>query len=145
MKFSFRSFLKKIVLKLANLTEFSYIDEVYNSKTDKVEKRWVLMIPGGGCQWAKEHKGGCYMCGFKHQLDHLKGKRNEPSKLQMLLAYFLGRYFANVKGQKPSQLAIYNGGSFFNDNEVPISIQKYLMKKISKSIQLLRCFSRIKT
>lgn len=132
MKFNFRSLLKKLVLKLANLTEFSYVDEVYNSETGKVEKRWVLMIPGAGCQWAKEHKGGCYMCGFKYQLDYLKGKRNKPSKFQMFLAYFLGSYFANVKAQKPSQLAIYNGGSFFNDNEVPISIQNYLMKKISK-------------
>lgn len=138
MKFSFRSLLKKIVLRLANLTEFSYIDEVYNSEVGKVEKRWVLMIPGAGCQWAKEHKGGCYMCGFKHQLDHLKGKRNKASKFQMFLAYFLGSYFADVKGQKPNQMAIYNGGSFFNDNEVPFSIQSYLMKKISKKYPTIK-------
>jgi len=49
------------VLRLSHLTDFSYIDEVYDERKGCLSKRWILMIPGSGCQWAKEKKGGCYM------------------------------------------------------------------------------------
>lgn len=132
-----RKITKKIVLLIFRLTDFSYIDEVYDPEMKTNVKRWVLMIPGGGCQWAKQ-TGGCYMCGFKHQTERLKGKKDKPPKFKMKLAYHLGRYFANVRNEKPHIVAIYNGGSFLNDNEVPVNIQEDLFRMIIKDYPMIK-------
>ncbi len=123
MKVSRRALLKKIILKLNKVDDFSYIDEVYNTQTGFPEKRWVLMLPGAGCQWSKEHNGGCYMCGFKYQLRHNGNKSPKYLENKIRIAFSLGSYLVNVKYNKPKSLFIYNGGSYLNDKEIPKAVQ----------------------
>lgn len=121
IKINRKILLKKIILKLNKVDDFSYIDEVYDIQTGFPEKRWVLMIPGAGCQWSKEHNGGCYMCGFKNQLISNKNAKQIENKIH--IAFLLGSYFAGVNYNKPKSLFIYNGGSYLNDKEVTKSAQ----------------------
>ncbi len=123
MKINRRILLKKIILKLNKVDDFSYIDEVYNIQTGFPEKRWVLMLPGAGCQWSKEHNGGCYMCGFSHTLKHNGNKDARQLENKIRLAFLLGSYLVNVNRNKPESLFIYNGGSYLNDKEIPKSVQ----------------------
>jgi len=127
-----RSLIKKIILKANHIDNFSYIDEIYNWRVGALNKRWVLMLPGLGCQWAKEHKGGCYMCGFKYQLDRINSNIGISIENRIKFAYLLGSYLSNIEQQKPALLAIYNGGSYLNCNEIPRNIQLMLLKSISK-------------
>lgn len=145
MKLNRKALLKRIILKLNKVDDFSYIDEVYNTQTGSPEKRWVLMLPGASCQWSKEHNGGCYMCGFKHQLKHNGNKSPKQLENKIRIAFLLGSYFVDINYNKPKSLFIYNGGSYLNDKEIPrkvqINIIQYVIEKY-KSIRNILVESR---
>lgn len=109
--------------------EFSYVDEIYDAKKSELRKRWVLLLPGNGCSWAKK-SGGCSMCGFNYRLSRInRGKRS-----------FLTKPLKNfrwaktlIEDRKPSNLTIYNGGSFLNDGEMPRDVQEKICEEVSES------------
>jgi len=109
--------------------EFSYVDEIYDAKKSQLMKRWVLLLPGAGCSWAKK-SGGCSMCGFNCRLSQInRGKRFSSTKL--LKIFKLGKI--SIEGKNPSNLTIYNGGSFVNDGEIPRDVQEKICKEVSES------------
>lgn len=138
MKINRRILLKKVILKLNKVDDFSYIDDVYDIQTGFPEKRWVLMLPGAGCQWSKEHKGGCYMCGFRHQLEHIGNKDAKQVENKIRSAFLLGSYFVDVDYNKPKSLFIYNGGSYLNDKEIPRSVQIKIIQCIVKKYKSIK-------
>jgi len=117
-----------------NLT-FSYVDRIYDSAVRKPINRWVLLFPGSGCSWAKKEHGGCYMCGFKSRIEEItQGRKISISEL--ISVYKVGR--SMTEREAPEMLTIYNGGSFLNDDEIPIEVQLKICEDV-------RCAPGIKT
>jgi len=129
------SILSFFIKKLYNI-DFSYVDEKKKKKKSQPIKRWVLMLPGAGCSWAKE-SGGCSMCGFNYRLSQInRGKR--PLSRRLLKIFRWGEIL--IEGKNPSNLTIYNGGSFLNDEEIPWDVQQEICKKVSESPYLESLF-----
>ncbi|NQT30538.1 MAG: archaeosine biosynthesis radical SAM protein RaSEA [Candidatus Saganbacteria bacterium] len=109
--------------------KYSYIDYLFDPLKGETICRWVLMLPGAGCSWSKEKHGGCHMCGFKHE--------NQKYTLGFRFPTFIFTTLFNmclkaIKHKKPELLAIFNGGSFTNDKEIPHKTQLKICKKISQ-------------
>lgn len=100
--------------------DFSFIDEVYDPLQKKLVTRWVLELPGAGCEWYKK-TGGCTMCGFNQSTYKFTfGGHLYPNCVFTALFKYA---YSLVKDKKPEVLVIYNGGSFLSDNEIPLQTQ----------------------
>lgn len=100
--------------------EFSFVDEIFDPLQKKLVKRWVLELPGAGCEWYKK-TGGCTMCGFNQSTYKFTfGGHLYPHFIFMLLFRYA---YSLVKKENPEQLVIYNGGSFLSDKEIPLKTQ----------------------
>jgi len=129
-----------LIANKLNLT-FSYVDRIYDSAERKPIHRWVLLFPGSGCSWAKSEHGGCYMCGFKSRIDEIiKDIRISPREL--IEIYKAAKSMAS--GEMAENLTIYNGGSFLNDDEIPLEVQLEICEDVSSipSIRVLFIESR---
>lgn len=101
----------------------------FDEERARVVRRWVLLLPGSGCQWWKDSNGGCTMCALplaarKYSLGFLL----PPHVFQLL--YATGCNMVNT--MNPETIAIFNGGSFICDNEIPLKAQRWLFEQISK-------------
>ena len=129
-----------LIANKLNLT-FSYVDRIYDSAERKPIHRWVLLFPGSGCSWAKSEHGGCYMCGFKSRIDEIINDiRISPREL--IKIYKAAKSMAS--GEMAENLTIYNGGSFLNDDEIPLEVQLEICEDVSSipSIKVLFIESR---
>lgn len=107
---------------------FSYIDKIYDPTSRKAISRWTLLLPSAGCSWAKTKGGGCHMCGFARGASSITNGKTLSS--DNLLRYF--KINANhVANNKPDNISIYNGGSFFNDLEICLDGQIKIFREIS--------------
>ncbi|MFA5839448.1 MAG: archaeosine biosynthesis radical SAM protein RaSEA [Candidatus Margulisiibacteriota bacterium] len=104
------------------------IDTIFDPHLNRPIKRLVVMLPGAGCAWAKLKHGGCNMCGFKYETDKYSHGIKLPSIVFLLL--FLGALFI-TRGKKPELISIFNGGSFFNDEEIPFRFQLNIFRYIN--------------
>lgn len=91
-------------------------------------RRWVLLLPGSGCEWWKDSGGGCTMCALplaarKYSLGFLL-----PAHAFQLL-YLAGQRM--VASQQPETLAIFNGGSFLCDQEIPARAQEWICEQVA--------------
>ncbi|MFA4991891.1 MAG: archaeosine biosynthesis radical SAM protein RaSEA [Candidatus Omnitrophota bacterium] len=106
-------------------------------KYDHVSKKPVLnatlLLPGKGCSWAKDKSGGCTMCGFKNALSSLGIDRifNDDEIARL---FELG--WSSLVKKQPRALNIYNGGSFFNDEEISRRVQDMVIEKARGNIDL---------
>ena len=123
-----------------NLT-FSYVDRIYDGTERKPIHRWVLLFPGSGCAWAKSKHGGCYMCGFKSKINEI-AKAIRLSPRELIEVYKAAKHM--VARETPQNLTIYNGGSFLNNDEIPLEIQLEICEDVSSipSIKILFVESR---
>lgn len=103
----------------ATSDRFSRVDTLYDYERGHQSCRWVLLLPGAGCAWAKK-KSGCYMCGFNKIIDKMYEGRT-PTAYELYAIYRIGKQL--IEPHKPDMLTIYNAGSFLNDNEIPLSTQ----------------------
>lgn len=120
--------------------EFSRIDRIYDSKKKKIINRWALLLPGAGCSWAKK-SGGCFMCGFTPTILRITDAKMF-SKDEILGIFKIG--YEKVKGNQPEELAIYNGGSFLNPDEISLDSQVEICKEVrgNSMVNLLSIESR---
>jgi len=119
------AFLINNALKL----RFSYIDKVFNAEKKKKVTRWTLLLPGSGCAWAK-NSAGCHMCGFKVKIDQVN--RGKPASVTKLMTIFqLGKSL--IRGSSPYSLSIYNGGSFLNEEEIPLQVQEEICREVERN------------
>jgi len=129
-----------LIANKSNLT-FSYVDRIYDTTVRKPINRWVLLFPGSGCSWAKSEHGGCFMCGFKSRIDEItKDIRISPREL--IEIYKAAK--SMVSGETAENLTIYNGGSFLNNDEIPLEVQLEICEDVSSipSIKVLFVESR---
>jgi hypothetical protein len=110
-------------------SSFSYCDMSFDFAQGKAVPRWVLLLPGAGCEWYKK-TGGCTMCGFNQSTRlYTLGGRLLPSFVFNFLYWLGGRKARRVK---PEQLTIYNGGSFLSDREIPLAFQLGVCEKVAR-------------
>ena len=127
---------------VANLLvrEYSSLDLRFSSALGKSMRRITLNIPGAGCEYQKK-TGGCMMCGFHVATNKYSRGKLLPVWIFQLLSILAWKFYAK---EKPSELFVYNGGSFWNDREIPRAFQRWLFGYIAfqKSIQRVMVESR---
>lgn len=108
------------VFKYLLNNKYSYADRIFDPLEGKTICRWLLMLPGAGCSWAKQKSGGCHMCGFKHETRKYSLGLRLPA---FVFTKLFDEGYQAVKGNNPELLAIFNGGSFLNDQEIRLPAQ----------------------
>jgi hypothetical protein len=103
---------------------FFFTDYIYDFQEKKAVPRVTLFLPGKGCEWAKK-TGGCTMCAFGKKAIEI-GK--SFSSKDLLTLYEVATIFT-LKDQ-PSNLSIYNGGSFLNDCEISPEVQLEICQRV---------------
>lgn len=127
---------KKFVDLILGGEEFFKTDRVYNPFLDRVVKRLILEIPGRGCAWFKE-SGGCTMCGFNQKLETINKRWNFSAS--DLIAFYKIAESLN-RDENPELLCIFNGGSFLNEEEVPLETQLAIAKAVHSHPKLRLLF-----
>lgn len=106
------------------------IETVFDCKKNAPAKRWILALPGAGCAWYKD-TGGCTMCGFNTSTyAYTFGGKLLPAFAFNTLVK-LG--WKSAKKYQPEILAVFNGGSFFNEKEIPSATQQEVFKFVAES------------
>ncbi|MFA6514068.1 MAG: hypothetical protein WCT50_02105 [Patescibacteria group bacterium] len=118
------------------LNLYSEISPKYSLREKKEISRWTLMLPGAGCEYFK-NTGGCTMCGFGNSTNKYTHGHLFCSGVFKLM-YYLAEKEARLS--KPKELFIYNGGSFWNDKEIPVKFQRYLYERVAKNPFVTRLF-----
>ncbi|KKQ18322.1 MAG: hypothetical protein US31_C0006G0053 [Berkelbacteria bacterium GW2011_GWA1_36_9] len=106
---------------------YATTEERYNAQFKGIVKQLVVMLPGAGCTWARK-SGGCYMCGFSRATYKYTRGRLWPA-----LVFKSMIKLALKQRQKAKILAIYNGGSFLNPEEIPESIPIWLSDRVAST------------
>jgi len=115
---------------------YSDISPKYSLKDNTEILRWTLMLPGAGCEYFKT-SGGCTMCGFASSTDKYTSGRLFWSGIFKSMYSLAEKQAGLLQSQ---ELFIYNGGSFWNDKEIPIKFQDYLCRQVAKSNSIQRLF-----
>lgn len=105
---------------------FYHVNSIYDFDEKKSIKHLVLLLPGKGCAWAQK-TGGCTMCGFSQKIRQI-GKNFTA---QNLIALYKTAEIMTLE-DKPTLLSIYNAGSFINNEEIPLKVQKEICQKVKK-------------
>lgn len=115
--------------------KFSYIDNVFDPILGRKVIRWVLELPGAGCEWYK-NTGGCTMCGFNRSTQkYTFGGHLYPHWIFMLIFYYA---YLLVRQSKPEILVIYNGGSFLSNREIPSRTQLAILRFVKNHPTILK-------
>ena len=90
----------------------------------RIVDSFVLILRTSGCRWA--HHSGCTMCGyFRETYD--AGEKEIIKQVEE--AY--GRY----EGEE--MVKIFTSGSFLDEKEIPLKIQKYILKKFEGAKKII--------
>jgi radical SAM enzyme (TIGR01210 family) len=126
----------KALLRLTEL--YSHLNIVYDPLLNSRVNRWSLSLPGAGCQWAKECGGsGCTMCALPDAAHQFSRGYLLPSavfKALLKLAY------SQIQKKSPDVLAVYNGGSFLCDAEIPTKFQSWLCRWAAENKTVQKIF-----
>jgi radical SAM enzyme (TIGR01210 family) len=117
---------KRAISFLFKGEELFFTDRVYDSFTKNIRPRLILNIPGRGCAWFKA-SGGCTMCGFNRKLEEVN-RRWKFSSSDLIGFFKIAEILS--RSEKPELLYIYNGGSFLNENEIPLETQLAVAKAV---------------
>ena len=100
----------------------------------RMVKQAVVMLPGAGCAWAKK-SGGCHMCGFSGATRKYSRGIHLPLALFKLL-------ISRAKNLLSTSdvVAVYNGGSFFNPDELSEALPEWLCGNIAKLADVKELF-----
>lgn len=118
-----------------------HIEQRYSPIADKPMSQLTLAVPGGGCEyWLKTSGRGCTFCGFPgltRRLNLGDGKEDYFGGWR-LDAEILGQmYFdAIAHGEEADKLAVFNGGSFFVDSELPPEFRATVISDASRRTNL---------
>ena len=129
---------REISLKILNFItkneRFFYIDKIYDFKSLKTIQRLIIFLPGKGCEWFLK-SGGCAMCGFAEKA-HSIGKFLSGKDLVRLTKIAI----LMTSSERQANIAIYNGGSFLNENEIPIDAQLRILHLLFQRLDVKEVF-----
>lgn len=83
----------------------------------------VIILPTGGCSWAKSISGGCSICGYINDSYH-----QVPSDILNDFKKAISKH--NLEDVQT--IKIFNSGSFLDEKEIPLDIQLAILKEISE-------------
>lgn len=110
---------------------------VFDCRKNAAAKKWILALPGAGCAWYK-NTGGCTMCGFNTSTyAYTFGGRLLPT---LAFNALLKLGWRAAKKHEPETLAVFNGGSFFNEKEIPFAAQQNICDFVGKSTRIKTLF-----
>lgn len=119
---------KMVLSRLSGGEKFFYTERIFSSKQRGTINRLVILLPGKGCWWAKQKGGGCTMCGFGKRLEEAKAYRYSARDLTILCKIAL-----KLCEKETSEVVIFNGGSFLNQEEIPFEAQEDITRLIARS------------
>lgn len=94
-------------------------------------RSYVIILPTQGCSWALSEHGGCTICGYLE--DTSKGTAIiHSTQLQFEQAFSL------IPLPAPKTIKIFNSGSFFDEKEIPIWLQREILTKIEETPEIER-------
>ncbi len=114
--------------------KFYSLDRIFDFDAQKTVTRLTLLLPGKGCSWARE-TGGCTMCGFSQKIEQVSKSFTDKD----LIAMYKIAELMTMKDQ-PFLLTIYNGGSFINNKEISLHVQKEICQKINRHPTIKKLF-----
>lgn len=103
------------------------LDQRFSPIYQKKIRQLTCIIPGGGCVYYRAHKGDvCPFCAFPIFARHVvkgAGHENDFSAWTLGADIYWQMYLSVVNNTNFDKLAIFNGGSFFPDAELPKEFQ----------------------
>lgn len=114
-----------------------HIEPRYSPIAGRTLQQLTLAIPGGGCKyWCQTGGKGCTFCGFPgltRELNLGEGSETNFSGWQLDPKIYERMYReALANGAAAEKLAIFNGGSFFVDSELPPDFRKMALADASR-------------
>ncbi len=95
----------------------------------EIGKEFTIILRTKGCRWALGETGGCSMCGY------IKDSYTEDVDSQYIINQFDYAFNSKINEIEEDEenyiIKIFNSGSFFDDNDVPMSVRKHIYEKIS--------------
>jgi len=125
------SFLAPKDNKSITVADFSS-REGYYLEDKSIIQRAIITLKGKGCSWARNHDGGCTMCG------HTAGSYNDKTINDNILKKQFDSVFDKLNFKKYPIVCIYNGGSFFNKDEVSDDLKNYIFRRIGSQKSIRR-------
>ncbi|MBY9004552.1 MAG: archaeosine biosynthesis radical SAM protein RaSEA [Candidatus Lokiarchaeota archaeon] len=96
---------------------------------DKVGKEFTIILRTKGCSWALGDRGGCTMCGYI-QDSCVDAINSDNIKNQFMHAW--NNKLGEIQNDKEHYIIkIFNSGSFFDDDEIPEDLRKFIYEKIA--------------
>jgi hypothetical protein len=117
-----RSTVPKSKCNRRKVANFGYRRGYLNGE---VVNRAVITLRARGCGWGEKGMG-CTMCG--HYAGMLRNSVNPEDLIQQF-----DECMRHIKFKETPILCVYNGGNFFNTNEIPYEAQKYICEAVAKN------------
>lgn len=97
----------------------------------------TILLPGGGCAYYRAKKGdACTFCAFPgFTRDVIKGPGYENYFKSWKLGFQIYQAMFDAlsrDNEHVDRIAIFNGGSFFPDSELPIRFQNYVCEQVAR-------------
>ncbi len=90
-------------------------------------KAQVLIMRTNGCCWAKAGSGGCTMCGYRTASLHDVTEADLNAQVDQALAKYRGEPFVKI----------YTSGSFFDTDEIPVSVRERIFREYAGCKRIL--------
>lgn len=126
--------MKKNLINLAG--GYSEISRYFSALEGREVKRLLIMLPGAGCAYYRQ-SGGCSMCGFHLATDKYSHGFLYPSFVFKIL---FSLALAKAEKEQVTEVAIFNGGSFLNNQEIPAAFQEYVYRRVAASQSIKKLF-----
>lgn len=94
---------------------------------EKVVDALVLIMRTNGCAWTKNGNGGCTMCGYRAASLSNVTEADLNAQIDQALTRFKGQPFVKI----------YTSGSFFDVDEIPVSVRNRIFREFSSCARLL--------
>lgn len=87
----------------------------------------VLIMRTNGCRWAKAGSGGCTMCGYRTASLRDVTEADLNAQIDLALSKYKGEPFVKI----------YTSGSFFDTDEIPVSIRERMFREYAGCKRIL--------
>jgi len=96
---------------------------------DKIGKEFTIILRTKGCSWALGDQGGCTMCGY---IQDSCGDTINSSNIKNQFMHAWNDKLEEIQNDTDDYIIkIFNSGSFFDDEEIPEDLRKFIYEQIA--------------